>query len=287
MQGDRSFAQAEPTSPLDGFATSRVAPRRVHPAVGTSVHPEPGLVPLDQPVERRGVERADRIAAPPRRHRERARRVWWVTTTARCPARVRLLELALDEPQVRHMPLDAPGRGEVLSVRPAMGGSTTSFLLDWNPGIGDRERGAQPLVEFSRRLSAVPSAPGERACFVFGAGRDHQAQSGLGCSTVPVLSLWRVRRHGDLPCGCPSGTPALRRSPPCVSWTVPFGALRRFASHPHRGARGRPVRFGCIVVSFLVLVIVVTVRSIVVLYREVLPRLRCAGGRSEGCTARC
>ena len=146
-----------------------------------------------------------------------------------------------------------------------------SFLLDWNPGIGDRERGAQPLVEFSRRLSAVPSAPGERACFVFGAGRDHQAQSGLGVLDVPVLSLWRVRRHGDLPCGCPSGTPALRRSPPCVSWTVPFGALRRFASHPHRGARGRPVRFGCIVVSFLVLVIVVTVRSIVVLYRESSP----------------
>ena len=76
-----------------------------------------------------------------------------------------------------------------------------SFLLDWNPGIGDRERGAQPLVEFSRRLSAVPSAPGERACFVFGAGRDHQAQSGLGVLDVPVLSLWRVRRHGDLPCG--------------------------------------------------------------------------------------
>ena len=126
----------------------------------------------------------------------------------------------------------ARARG-VGSVRRAMGGSTVSFLLDWNPGIGDRERGAQPLVEFSRRLSAVPSAPGECACFVFGAGRDHQAQSGLGVLDVPVRSLWRVRRHGDLPCGCPSGTPALRRSPPCVPGSVPASSSTR---PPHTAA---------------------------------------------------
>ena len=170
------------------------------------MHPEPGRVPLHQPVKRRGVERADRIAAPPRRHRERARRVVGDDDRA-LPCALRLLEFALDEPQVRHMPLDAPGRGEVLSVRPAMGGSTMSFLLDWNPGIGDRERGAQPLVEFSRRLSAVPSAPGERACFVFGAGRDHQAQSGLGCSTFQCFRSGESVVTGTSPVGVPPARP--------------------------------------------------------------------------------
>ena len=67
------------------------------------------------------------------------------------------------------------------------------------PGIGDRERRAQPLVEFGGRLAAVPSAPGERSGFVFRVGRDHHAQPGLGVLDGPVCSPRSRRRHGAPP----------------------------------------------------------------------------------------
>ena len=63
-------------------------------------------------------------------------------------------------------------------------------------GIGRRERRAQPLVERRGGFVAVPPAPGEHPCFVFGAGRDHETRRDLGVLDGPVGSRARGRhRH--------------------------------------------------------------------------------------------
>ena len=89
-----------------------------------------------------------------------------------------------------------------------------SGLLRRFSGIRDRERGAQPIVEFSRRLAAVPPAPGERSCFVFAAGVTTRRTGASGCSTFQYVRVRRSVVTGMSPVGCPSGAPALRRSPP-------------------------------------------------------------------------
>ena len=101
----------------------------------------------------------------------------------------------LAPPPTRDIAVTAYSSPEPLREVPAR-----ARLLGRLPGIGDPERGAQPLVEFRGGSPAVPSAPGERTCFVFRVGRDHQAQPGLGVLDGPECSPRSRARHGDPPC---------------------------------------------------------------------------------------
>ena len=90
------------------------------------------------------------------------------------------------------------------------------------PGIGHRERRAQPLVERRGGFAGVPPAPGERPCFVSGAGRDHEARRGLGVLDGPVGSRARsssggVAHHRRRAECVAAGVEAVDRRHPCVS----------------------------------------------------------------------
>ena len=113
-----------------------------------------------------------------------------------------------------------------------------------------------------------------------------------GCSTFQCFRSGESVVTGTSPVGCPSGTPALRRSPPCVPGSVPASTSTR---PPHTAAprcpcahlrlagfcpdprhRLRPSRSLLAGVS----------RCPETGVSEVLARLGSAGGCSDSCTAR-